>query len=191
MIMAAFIMCVSGATYSLGVEFKEGVEKRFSDREYLLISKAAEALEQVVNSSEFKQRVLDFSYNGKNEFYQNAGLSNLEIYNRIQRAQEIGTFQDDYMMTLNLYRYRAPFWSKVLAYHIEFESRIYLNSRYLKWASVPQLANTIMHEWLHQLGFYHDYRSTKYRPYSVPYAIGEIVEDILTNKGEIYEKNNF
>ena len=33
-----------------------------------------------------------------------------------------------------------------------------------------------MHEWLHKIGFEHSYYNNSDRPYTVPYAIGEIVE---------------
>jgi hypothetical protein len=36
-----------------------------------------------------------------------------------------------------------------------------------------------MHEWMHKLGFNHDTKWSASREYSVPYAIGNIFEEII------------
>jgi len=47
------------------------------------IEKAISIFEKVINSDEFKNKVLNFKFRGKKQFVYNLALSNQDIYNKI------------------------------------------------------------------------------------------------------------
>jgi hypothetical protein len=138
-------------------------------------------LERIVNSEEFKQRVLHFNFNGQEAFYQNNGLSNLQIYNKIMAAAEelpkMTAANQTIDLTVQLYT-SSWFGRNVVGYTNPDTSTIYMNTYFYNYATPGGTASNMMHEWMHKLGFDHDYRSTTNRPYSVPYAIGDIIEQM-------------
>lgn len=66
-------------------------------------------------------------------------------------------------------------YTKAIAY--ESAGRVNLRSTYLENGSVDDLAGTLIHEWTHTKGYGHDFWSTKARPTSVPYLIGETLSN--------------
>ncbi len=138
-------------------------------------------LEKIVNTEEFKQRVLHFNFNGQEAFYQNNGLTNLQIYHKIMAAAEelpkLTAANQTIDLTVQLYT-SSWFGRNVVGYTNPDTSTIYMNTYFYNYATPAGTASNMMHEWMHKLGFDHDYRSTSNRPYSVPYAIGDIVEQM-------------
>ena len=55
------------------------------------------------------------------------------------------------------------------------EIKIWMNSKFFDQNNPAKVTENMMHEWLHKIGFKHDYERTLTRPYSVPYAIGYLV----------------
>jgi hypothetical protein len=53
-----------------------------------------------------------------------------------------------------------------------------MNRKYFNKFRPYQVADNMMHEWLHKIGFSHAVKSTPERPYSVPYAVSYIVKGI-------------
>lgn len=69
------------------------------------------------------------------------------------------------------------FWkrfSSAIAY--ESNNRVNLRNSYIANGSVSAISSTLIHEFLHTVGYSHDFWNTKARPYSVPYAVGGLVE---------------
>ena len=63
--------------------------------------------------------------------------------------------------------------------------RIWIHKKFFRrssWTPVDVAAN-MAHEWVHKIGFGHDYYYTEDRPYSVPYAIGNIVAEVANLMG--------
>lgn len=150
------------------------------------VEKAIEILTKVMNSEEFKIRVINFTYNGSKEFYQNNGMSNPEIYDLLMTGEEQLIPGIDYTMNFDLTLYRSwnPF-SKVKGYTLPDTIRIWIHKKFFRkssWTPVDVAAN-MAHEWVHKMGFGHDYYFTNDRPYSVPYAIGNIVADVANLMG--------
>lgn len=52
----------------------------------------------------------------------------------------------------------------------------WLSKWFVDSASIAEQAGNRAHEYMHKLGYDHPYRSTWDRPYSVPYAIGDLVQ---------------
>lgn len=164
----------------------EVIYRNFKKSDKKKVIKAVEILKRVLNSKDFKQRVLNFTFNGTRQFYQNNGMSNLEIYELIMSGQEVLKPIIDHKMNFDLTLYRSwnPF-SKVKGYTLPDTLRIWIHKKFFRrssWTPVDVAAN-MAHEWVHKIGFGHDYYYTDDRPYSVPYAIGNIVGDIANLMG--------
>jgi len=154
--------------------------ENFSETNKEKVEQAAAAMESALNSEEFHSRVSGFTWQGKQSFADNRGMSNDQIYAAIMSGRETYSTDDDHTVNLNLILYRPPFYKKwsVVGYGYPGTPQIYVNRYYLAAMSIADLAGLLAHEWCHKLGFNHDFRRTLKRPYSVPYGVGSIVSDI-------------
>ena len=137
---------------------------------------AFELIKKVVATDEFKNRILNHKYNGKKTFVQNNGLTYAQIYAKILKASETLTPGNNNRMDLVLETYYTE--DPVIGYTKASIKTIYMNRRYLSTFTPNKVAMNLFHEWLHKVGFGHDYEATARRPYSVPYAIGYIIRDL-------------
>ncbi len=156
--------------------------KNFSDQQYDKLMQAKQLVELIINSAAFKSRVLNFSYNGVKGFVQNNGLSNQQIYDYLMSGAEMFPVQTgvDHFMDYDLILYKPKWYQskKVLGYTSQNTRVVHINRNFFNKAEVNEIAMNLVHEWVHKMGFEHDYRSTSRRPYSVPYGIGYIVRDL-------------
>ena len=138
------------------------------------LSIAARAAEVVLNSPEFRKRILEF------KFQDDSKLSNEAIYKRIREGAEKLKPETNYQADLELSLYTPPFYKKwtVVGYTYVTTPVQWMNRYYFNKFSAPQIAGNLVHEWTHKLGFGHDFKSTKRRPFSVPYAVGDIVAEL-------------
>jgi hypothetical protein len=143
------------------------------------VLKAAELIRAVVATSEFRRAVINHTYNGKKTFVDNNGLTNTQIYNRILQGAEKLLPKRNNAMDVELKLYKAD--NQVIGYTYPNTTMIWMNTKFFNVYTAPQVAGNLMHEWLHKLGFGHATKKTPSRPYSVPYAIGYIIER-LTKK---------
>lgn len=150
----------------------------FSTADLGRLEQARVFLENVLNTEEFKQKVLHFTYLGEETFVQNNGYTNLEVYNLIMAGAEQFPKQTPINHLMDLYTELYYGSSGVIGYTNPSVPTIYMNNYYFSSYSPNEIAGNLMHEWLHKLGFDHDYNSTTRRPYSVPYAIGYIIDDL-------------
>ncbi len=144
-------------------------------RTKILATKAK--LDRILASGEFRTAVLNHQYGGRKTFVQSEGLSNSEIYDRIQLGKEVLSGVIDRLMNLELEAYYDD--NDVVGRTFTNSRTIYVNRKFYDRYTSAQIARNLMHEWLHKIGFSHDSDATSRRPYSVPYAIGEIVERLL------------
>ena len=153
----------------------------FNSSELVHLEQSRTALEKAVNSEEFKQKVLHFTYQGQETFVQNNGLTNLQIYNKIMEGAEQTPQPTAANNTMDLFvsLYTSSFFGRnVIGYTDPSVPTIFMNTYFYDSATPAGTAGNMMHEWMHKLGFDHDYNSTARRPSSVPYAIGYIAEDL-------------
>ena len=169
--------------------FKVNVERlsRYKSSERARAQKAFEIIEAVVNSNEFKSRVLNFTWknpkNGRQEtnFHMSDGLNNAQVLDKILKGAELAyKNEDNHTMDLNLRMYWAPF-SRVIGYTTPNSDTINNNRKFFRRMSNQELAGHYFHEWLHKVGFDHEFNWTPERPYSVPYAVGDIVSEIAAD----------
>lgn len=140
------------------------------------IDLAEQKLREVIQSEEFKNRVLNFTYNGSKKFIDNNGLTNSQIYYKILNAAEKLLPVIDNELDLNIKTYYTS--SSTVGYTSSNINYINFNTKFLNSYSVSETAKTMIHEWLHKLGFGHAYYYSTSRNYSVPYGIGKIMMDL-------------
>lgn len=138
---------------------------------------AIDILRKVFSSREFRRKILNHRYNGRKAFANNRGMSNLEIYHAILAGVERLRPNRNNAMDLEIELY-TDHDSKVMGYTRPSSKRIWINTKFFNRNSPAKIAANLTHEWLHKLGFDHDYKTTKRRQYSVPYAIGYIVREL-------------
>ena len=140
------------------------------------IDLAEQKLREVIHTKEFKNRVINFTYNGTKRFVDNKGLTNTQIYYKILNAAEKLLPVIDNELDLNIKTYYSS--SSTVGYTSSNINYINFNTKYLKSYSLSETAKTMMHEWLHKLGFGHAYSYSTSRNYSVPYGIGKIMMEL-------------
>ena len=140
---------------------------------------AAELFIQVFNSPEFKQQVTEFVWNGEQIFADNDGLTNTQVYEKLLGGAELPFPAEDNEADINLTAYGKLFpLGSAIGYTDANSSTIFTKWRFVKNSEPFELAGHYAHEYCHCIGFGHDYEETDQRPFSVPYAIGDIVCDI-------------
>lgn len=159
---------------NLGVNL---VMRNFTSEQERKMLDAVERIKIVINSMDFKDRVLAHTYNGKRTFVDNNDMTNEEIYQKIMDGAEILLPKVDEFMEVDVTMYYKR--SSTVGYTYPDTTRTWVNSRFFNGYTPGQVAANVTHEWTHKLGFGHDFKSTPSRPYSVPYAIGTIIEDIV------------
>jgi hypothetical protein len=140
------------------------------------IQKAEYKIMKVIESETFRTKVLGHTYNGVKKFVDNGGYSNSQIYTKILEAMESYKKTKNNTMDLNIKVYYQN--SSTVGYTTTTSSYINMNTKYLNTYTSNQVARNMMHEWLHKLGFKHAVSYSTSRNYSVPYAIGKIVETL-------------
>lgn len=137
---------------------------------------AVDLIKQVIASEAFKNKILNFSYKGKKAFIDNNGLTNAQVYKKILEGSEKLNPGKNNTMDITVETYYVD--ANVIGYTMPSINKIYMNRKYFNNFTPVQVSANMVHEWLHKLGFGHDYESTPSRPYSVPYAVGYIVKTL-------------
>ncbi|MBY0517518.1 MAG: hypothetical protein K2P81_11445 [Bacteriovoracaceae bacterium] len=149
----------------------------FSSADMDKVQAALELIQRVVRSKEFRNRVIGHSYQGVQQFVDNNGLTNEQIYTKLLEGSEQLTPGVDYQMDLELELY-ANYSTSTVGYTNPNTLRIWMNRKFFDQYVPEEVARNVFHEWTHKLGFDHDSRSTARRPYSVPYGVGQIIQDL-------------
>ena len=149
----------------------------FADHQKEKVRSAVALIKKVITSEEFRERVLNHTVAGKKTFIDNLGMSNEEIYKKIAEGAEImGDTSKNATMNVELELFHSP--TKTIGYTYPDTNRIWINTKYFDTYTVIKVADNLMHEWMHKLGFDHAKTYSVSRNYSVPYAIGYLVEEL-------------
>ncbi|WP_408097165.1 hypothetical protein ACJVC5_19200 [Peredibacter sp. HCB2-198] len=143
------------------------------------MERAIEIIKLVVATDEFKNRILNYTYDGKKQFVDNGGYTNGQIYQLILNAAETLQPSKNNIMDAEVELYYEN--NNVVGYTYPNTRRIWVNTKYFNSYTAAGVAHNLFHEWLHKLGFTHAVNYTSSRNSSVPYAIGNIVGDIGRN----------
>lgn len=143
------------------------------------ILEAAELLQKVVASEEFKDAVFNFTFEGKRQFVDSGGLSNAQVYQRLlEGAEKLSPARNNAMDIIVELYYED---TNTIGYTKPETKKIWINTKYFDRFTPAQVAGNLMHEWLHKLGFGHDSVYNEARSSSVPYAIGYIITRFARN----------
>lgn len=149
----------------------------FTEEQETKVQKAVTLIKKVISSQEFKERVLNYSYDGKTGFYGNEGMSNEKVYQIIlEGAERIGNTSKNNIMDVELELYNQT--TNTIGYTYPNTVRIWMNMKYFTKYTPVKVADNLMHEWMHKLGFTHATAWSESRDHSVPYAIGYLVEEL-------------
>ncbi len=140
------------------------------------IQSAERKIRDVIASEAFRTRVLNHTYKGKKTFVDNMGLTNAQIYNKILAGAERLSPSKDNQMDLKIKVYYQN--SNVVGYTTPKSDTINMNTKFLNKYSATNVTRNMIHEWLHKVGFDHAKTYSTARDYSVPYAIGSIMEKL-------------
>ena len=159
---------------NLGVNI---VMRNFNDTQETKMLDAVERIKLVINSIDFKERVIGHTYNGERTFVDNNDMTNEEIYEAIMDASETLIPEVDNEMDIDVTMYYKR--TSTVGYTYPDTTRTWVNSRFFNGYTAGQVASNATHEWTHKIGFGHSYYNNAARPYSVPYAIGGIIEELV------------
>ena len=148
----------------------------FSEQEKAKLIQATEIIKKVVASREFRDGILNHTWDGKKQFANNQGFSNAEIYQKILHASESYLTDKNNVLDVELELFFEP--TKTIGYTYPNTKRIWMNKKYYDKYTPIQVSDNLFHEWLHKIGFDHSTTWSKERDHSVPYAIGYLVEKI-------------
>lgn len=159
------------------VEFKTSVTLvGFTVDEEAKVGRALDLVKRVLTSPEFKERLLAYTFKGKIGFNDHSGLSPEAIYQKILDASESLNPGKDNCMNLELEIYHEA--NKTIGYTYPNVTRIWVNRKYFSRYSDVQVADNLVHEWMHKIGFEHSVKWDEDRKHSVPYAVGYLVEEL-------------
>lgn len=149
----------------------------FNEKQEAKVKEAIEIMKRVIRSEEFRERILSYSYKNKNEFFENQGLTNEEIYEKIlEGAEIIGNTSKNNALDVELELYYQK--NTTIGYTYPNTVRIWMNTKYFDNYTPIKVADNLMHEWMHKIGFTHAMTWSEDRDHSVPYAIGYLLEEI-------------
>ena len=154
----------------------------YSTAEREKLEKATKLMGEVLNSQEFRDAVFSAEFAGKPGFA-NDTRSPQEIYATIRAGKENYTAEADGEVDLNVTLENFSwFQRKIVGYTTESSDTLTTNRRFFSGFEASEVAGHLAHEWLHKLGFEHDFKATARRPDSVPYELGDLVERLAQGR---------
>jgi hypothetical protein len=149
----------------------------FTDSEQAKMQRVIKKLLKVLNSEQLKNKIINHQYEEEKTFVDNNGMTNLEIYQKLIDGTEELQNHIDNEMDLDLNMYYSL--SSTIGYTYPDTLKIWINRRFFRGFKPSQVAANLIHEYMHKLGFGHDYNYTERRKFSVPYALGGIIKKLV------------
>jgi hypothetical protein len=165
----------------------------FDEYQKKLFMQVLQGATEALNSSMFKDRVLNFSwteyyrrwfktYSRVNERFYDTDDNNAMVYEKlVSGADELNPARDgDIDLFLCLY-YKA---NNVIGYTNPGTNEIYINKLYFlprlhTREGICDIVNNVVHEYMHKVGYSHSFFNSAKRPYSVPYAVGNLAGECM------------
>lgn len=140
------------------------------------VAEAEELIKKVIATEEFREAILNHTYNGKKTFVDNDGYSNAEIYQIIlDGAEELNKSKNN-RMDMGVEFYYSN--NSTVGYTYPSITKIYVNTKFFNSYVPAEVTRNLIHEWLHKVGFGHAVSYSTSRDYSVPYGVGSIMEKL-------------
>lgn len=139
----------------------------FTASQKLRLEQAESVLNSIIETLEFKQTVASLD---PKKYFTGTALKPRDL------AEIFGDATKGQIKPINVRVWYVP-WYKRYTSAVAYESNnmINLRSTYLESGTLKNICSTLLHEYMHTIGFSHDFWNTKRRPFSVPYAIGNLV----------------
>jgi len=142
----------------------------YSEQEKIKLSIAVDLLSKIVNSEEYKQRVIHTNF-------PETRFDGYGVYHRVMSCRELSSFEDDNAMSFYVSMYNRE--NDIIGWTTFDANIVYTNRYYHSWYTPCQVAANLMHEWMHQLGFDHDdSKDWDIKGKTVPYAHNDIVMEL-------------
>lgn len=132
-------------------------------------------LKKVIASKEFKDRVYAHKYDGISGFASSVATPS-EVYAKLLSGAEKLSLTVDNELDMIISFYYAD--TSVIGYTYATTKTVYVNTKYFDNYRLNSVAANLLHEYMHKLGYGHDSSATARRPYSVPYALGNIMREL-------------
>ena len=131
-------------------------------------------LQQVVNSASFEYAVLNNLYKNKRQFVDTI-LTNDQVLSRFMSGNQ-NNEGNDFELDVDLTIYQAS--GNTVGYTYPSTVRTWINRTFFDSYSPAEVAGNLAHEYCHKIGFSHAKWAWPSRKYSVPYAIGYLVQEL-------------
>lgn len=141
--------------------------KGFTRTEVKRYQSAADLLEIVVNTKEFKKDVMTKKFTTTKK-------TTRQVYDHIMTGEEVLQKGHDYEMDISVVIYEEN--NNTIGYTYDDTVQTWINRRFFRQYSLGEIACNIFHEWLHKLSYNHA-SPTDYS--SVPYSLGYLVEKMI------------
>lgn len=149
----------------------------FNQEQRKKIREAEQIIKKIITTQKFRNKIFNYQFQGKKAFNNNKGLSNQEIYQKIiEGIEKKGHQQKDHSMDMIIELFYEK--TKTIGYTYPHTKKVWINNKYFSQYDATKIADNLVHEWMHKLGFEHDYKWNKDREHSVPYAVGYIIEEL-------------
>src|SRR5690606_39176220 len=123
--------------------------KNFTEEQQAKVHKAVDLIKKIIVSEKFREKVINYTHQGKREFIANQGFSNEEIYQQIlDGAEIIGNKDKNNMMDVELELYFQA--TKTIGYTYPNTTKIWMNTKYFDKYTPEKVADNLMHEWMHK-----------------------------------------
>lgn len=154
----------------------------FNPEQQKTLESALAKFQTVMNSDELRDNIINFSCSLGSQFEDNSGLTNQQVFEKLYAAEEVYKAGVDYSADLYLFlvKKRRPWFSlhPAIGFGRPLQKEIYTYTWWFDGIKDYEYAGHIAHEWSHKVGFDHSFNPTPTRDFSVPYAFGNIIEDL-------------
>jgi len=174
-----------------------GLNNFTDEQQKIFMEEVVPLLEKVSGSTEFASRLQTYSYDvytttgylwwkkktKKNiwGFKKAKGATNTEIFEKFMSGIDQFNIGADNDLDLFLTVYYSP--KGVIGYTYPSTFKTWVNSKFFAyWLKSKtghcKIVGNIIHEYMHNVGYGHDYRNNPTRRHTVPYAYGRIASEV-------------
>lgn len=140
------------------VPFLDVIETNFNTRQKVKLNDSLIALDNTLHSECFEKFMLN------RDIIQTNGKTRQDVIDHLRSSTSKVRLKSYYSI------------KSTVGYTYPNSDTIHLNEKYHQNFNACQKASQLLHEGAHKLGYGHDFKSTKRRPYSVPYSLNEAAE---------------